>query len=464
MICRKPCHAPDIPTFPPNSRGMDRGFYIILLAQFISALADNALFFAAQTLLKEQHAPEWHLSMLLWCFAVSYVVLAPFAGSFADSMHKGRAMMICNGIKLAGCLSMLAGAPPILAYAIVGFGAAAYSPAKYGIITEYLPHDRLVAANGWLEGATVGAIIFGTVLGGWLAGDYATAFIAGQDWHGWLSPAEFAIAIITAMYLLASWLNLYIPRIDVHLKRLHLKPGFLLREFWWCVRRLWRDPEGQLSLAVTTLFWGAGATMRLVVINWAIIWLLFDREEATRLVAVVGIGTAVGAVIAGRLIALAQAFRVLWAGVAMGVLVICMLFVHSTWLASILMFIVGVMAGLFVVPLNAMLQHRGHMLMGAGHSIAVQNFNENIGILLMVGLHGLLVYTLQTPLPADAAFVVMEEFKNGLPPMHLIIIGFGAFVALVMLIIILRYRRWRADGTLKEGAGSLRPVDATHHR
>lgn len=452
--------APNTPIFKPNSRGMDRGFYIILLAQFISALADNALFFAAQTLLKEQHAPEWHLSMLLWCFAVSYVVLAPFAGSFADSMHKGRAMMICNGIKLAGCLSMLVGAPPILAYALVGFGAAAYSPAKYGIITEYLPHDRLVAANGWLEGATVSAIIFGTVLGGWLAGDYATSLLASNSWDSWLTPAEFAITAITVLYLIAAWLNIYIPRIDVHLKKLHLAPGFLIKEFWWCCRRLWRDPEGQLSLGVTTLFWGAGATMRLVVINWAIIWLLFDREEATRLVALVGIGTAVGAVIAGKLIPLKEAFRVLWAGVAMGVLVVGMLFVTQTWLASVLMFIVGVLAGLFVVPLNAMLQHRGHMLMGAGHSIAVQNFNENLGILLMVGLHGLLVFTMSSPLPLDAAFTVAEEFKNGLPPMHLIIIGFGSFVALVMLGIIARYRRWKADGTLREGAGEVLTVSA----
>ena len=449
------------PSYAPNSRGMDFGFYIILLAQFLSALADNALFYAAQALLKEQHAPEWHLSMLLWSFAVSYVVLAPFAGSFADSMHKGRAMMICNGIKLAGCVAMLFGAPPILAYAIVGFGAAAYSPAKYGIITEYLPHEKLVAANGWLEGATVCAIIFGTVLGGVLAGGYATSLIEASSWGGHISPAEFAIGVITLLYLLAGWLNMYIPQLNVHLKRLHLDPIFLMKEFWWCVKRLWKDPEGQLSLAVTTLFWGAGATMRLVVINWAIIWLLFDREEATRLVAIVGVGTAIGAVIAGKMIPLAKAFQVLWAGVAMGAVVIGMLFVTNTWVAGVLMLVIGVLSGLFVVPLNAMLQHRGHMLMGSGHSIAVQNFNENLGILVMVGLHALLVYLFNSPLPADAAFVLTEEFKFGLPPMHAIIIGFGSFVIVLMILIIIRYRRWSADGTIKEGAGSVN--EPRHH-
>lgn len=455
MTFNKLSSAPTPHAYAPNSRGMDLGFYIILLAQFISALADNALFYAALALLKEQKAPEWHSSMLLWSFAVSYVVLAPFAGSFADSMHKGRAMMICNGIKLAGCLVMLIGAPPILAYAIVGFGAAAYSPAKYGIITEYLPHEKLVAANGWLEGATVCAIIFGTVLGGVLAGGYATSLIEASSWNGQFTPAQFAIAAITVLYLTASWLNLYIPRLSVHLKRLHLDPIFLIKEFWWCVKRLWRDPEGQLSLGVTTLFWGAGATMRLVVINWAIIWLLFDHEQATRLVAIVGFGTAIGAVIAGRMIPLAKAFQVLWAGVAMGVVVIGMLLVTNTWVAALLMLVIGILSGLFVVPLNAMLQHRGHMLMGAGHSIAVQNFNENIGILLMVGFHALLVYLFNSPLPVDAPFVVTESFANGLPPMKSIIIGFGSFVIILMLIIIMRYRRWTANGTLKEGAGSI---------
>lgn len=430
---------------------MDRGFFIILGAQFLSALADNALFFAALALLKEQQSPEWHLSMLLWCFTVSYVVLAPFAGSFADSMHKGKAMMICNGIKLTGCLCMLAGLPPIMAYAMVGFGAAAYSPAKYGIITEYLPHEKLVAANGWLEGATVSAIIFGTILGGLLAGSHISPWLKSNWLGGFFTPATFAIAAIILLYLAASWLNCYIPKLKVELKPLQLQPLGLIKEFWGCVLKLWRDPQGQLSLGVTTLFWGAGATMRLVVLNWAVIWLNFTMEQATQLVAVVAFGIAAGAVFAGHFIPLRKAFNVLPAGIAMGLMVIGMLFVHDPWLAAFLMFIVGCLSGFFVVPLNAMLQHRGHMLMGAGHSIAVQNFNENIGILLMVGIHALMVKSFSIPLAENASSMVVHQFQaSGIPPMHAIISGFGLMVALTMIAITVKFRRGVRAGIMND--------------
>ena len=430
---------------------MNFGFFIILGSQFLSALADNALFIAAIALLREQSAPEWHLSMLLWSFTTSYVLLAPFAGSFADSMHKGKAMMICNGIKLAGCLGMLFGAPPIIAYAVVGFGAAAYSPAKYGIVTEYLPHEQLVAANGWLEGATVGAIIFGTLLGGFLSGAHVQSLLTHHKLTSWLSASQFAILAIIILYLLAAWLNLYIPKLNIRLKALHLKPMHLAREFWWCVRRLWRDPQGGLSLGVTTLFWGAGATMRLVVINWAIIWLSYSMEQATRLVAIVAFGVAFGAVIAGRWIPLKKAFSVLPAGIAMGVGIVCMLFVHETWIAALMMFAVGALSGFFVVPLNAMLQHRGYLLMGAGHSIAVQNFNENLGILIMVGAHALLVKYFSTPVNPNAPLSVVTQFaESGTPPMQAIIVGFGLMVAIIMIYITRRYRLGEKKGVMRD--------------
>ncbi|MBB5019248.1 MFS family permease [Chitinivorax tropicus] len=420
---------------------MDRGFFIILGAQFLSALADNALFIAALALLNFQHAPEWHQSMLLWCFTVSYVLLAPFAGSFADSMPKGRAMLICNGIKLAGCVGMLVGAPPLLAYALVGFGAAAYSPAKYGIVTEYLPHEKLVAANGWLEGATVSAIIFGTVLGGFLVSERIDHLVHSVPVIGSLDTPTFAISVLALIYLAASWINLYIPKLDVEIHPLHYSPKYLVREFWTCVRKLWRDPQGGLSLAVTTLFWGAGRTMQLVVINWSIIWLGIPFEKATQLVAVVAVGTILGAAAASFYIPLKQAFRVLPAGIAMGVFVISMLFVNQVSVAASLMVIVGALSGFFVVPLNAMLQHRGHSIMGAGHSIAVQNFNENLGILVMVGIHALLVKFFSHPLPADINPVAAAYFKKGdMPPMYAIIIGFGCLLMIVMTIIYQMHR------------------------
>ncbi|WP_249384038.1 lysophospholipid transporter LplT [Chitinivorax sp. B] len=438
---------------------MDRGFFIILGAQFLSALADNALFIAALALLKFQHAPEWHQSMLLWCFTVSYVLLAPFAGSFADSMPKGRAMLICNGIKLAGCVGMLLGAPPLLSYSLVGFGAAAYSPAKYGIITEYLPHEKLVAANGWLEGATVSAIIFGTVLGGVLVSPYVDNLLNTTPLLSSVETPIFAISILAVIYLAASWVNLYIPKLDVEIHPLHYSPSFLIREFWSCVKRLWRDPQGGLSLAVTTLFWGAGRTMQLVVINWSILWLAIPFEKATQLVAVVAVGTILGAAAASFYIPLKQAFRVLPAGIAMGVFVISMLFVNQVSVAAGLMVVVGALSGFFVVPLNAMLQHRGHSLMGAGHSIAVQNFNENLGILVMVGVHALLVKYFSHPLPADANAVAEAYFKTGdMPPMHAIIIGFGCLLMVVMSIIFQMHRKAIQRGIMpKEGDAPFHP-------
>lgn len=425
---------------------MDRGFFIILSAQFLSALADNALFIAAIALLKEQSAPEWYFSMLLWCFTVSYVILAPFAGSFADAMHKGRVMMVCNGIKLLGCVGMLVGMPPFLAYAVVGFGAASYSPAKYGIITEYLPHEKLVAANGWLEGATVTAIILGTILGGTLISPLITQFVIPQLPSALgTTPAQIAISVIIVIYLAAAWLNLYVPKLNVILKPLHLNLKSLVKEFSDCVIRLWKDPQGQLSLGVTTLFWGAGATMRLVVLNWAMIWLAFTLEQSTYLIAIVAVGIAVGSAVAGKFIPLSQSFRVLPAGILMGIVVLAMIFVKHVGIALLLMFIVGALSGFFVVPLNAMLQHRGYLLMGAGHSIAVQNFNENLGILVMVGIHALLVKYLSSPITSSTTLNAnaLSHFQKlgGIPPMHIIIISFSLFIILVMGLISWRYQR-----------------------
>jgi len=430
---------------------MDRGFYTILLAQFLSALADNALLIAALALLHVQHAPDWHQPMLVWSFALSYVGLAPFAGSFADSMHKGRAMLLCNGIKLAGCASMLLGMPPVIAYGIVGFGAAAYSPAKYGIITEYLPHDKLVAANGWLEGTTVGAVIFGTVLGGLLTCTRMDGWLGLSHIHGLPAPI-FGIMVLCVLYLLAAWVNLFIPKLDVELKPIHLSPSYLVQEFWGCVVRLWRDPQGALSLAVTTLFWGAGSTMKLVVLDWAIIWLGLNLEQSTRLVAVVALGTAFGAYLAGRLVPLKQAFKVLPAGVGMGMLVIAMLFVHSSVIAACLLFLVGGLAGFFVVPLNAVLQHRGYLLMGAGHSIAVQNFNENIGIMVMVGAQTLAVKYLSGPLADNLPGEALLHFSGtgGLPPMKGIIITMGLVIMLVMVYLKTLHRRGERAGLMHD--------------
>ena len=370
---------------------MNPGFYIILAAQFLSALADNALLFAAIALLKDLNSPSWHTPVLQQSFIVSYIVLAPFVGAFADSLPKGRVMFISNLIKLAGCILMLAGVHPLLAYCLVGLGAAAYSPAKYGILTEYLPPEQLVKANSWMEGLTVAAIVLGAVVGGILISPKIVApLLETLDLPLVGSIAELAIAVIVLIYIAAAIFNLYIPRVAIDHKPLSHSPLFLAKDFWHCFKLLWKDPLGQVSLAVTTLFWGAGATLRLLVLAWAAVALHYDIGTAARLTAWVAIGIAIGSVLAAKFVRLEHSVNVLPVGIAMGVVVLMMIPVTDSTLAILLLIAIGAMGGYFVVPMNALLQHRGHLLMGAGRSIAVQNFNENLSIFAMLGLYAVL--------------------------------------------------------------------------
>jgi MFS family permease len=374
---------------------MKPGFYIIIAAQFFSSLADNALLIAAIALLRELHEPAWMTPALKQSFVVSYVLLAPVVGAFADSMPKGRVMLFTNAIKVFGCALMLFDIHPLLSYAIVGFGAAAYSPAKYGILTELLPPQQLVVANGWIEGATVGSIIIGVLLGGALITPRVSGVLLSFDLPlidtPVNTPPEAAIVVIMGFYAIAAIFNWFIPDTGVDHRVPSKNPFYLIREFSHCVALLWRDRLGQISLATTTLFWGAGATLQFIVIDWAARALSLNLSQASMLQGVVAFGIALGAVIAAKFVTLRSAVAVLPIGAAMGVVVMVMVLVHYIPLAMVLMVAIGACAGFFVVPMNALLQHRGHVLMGAGHSIAVQNFNENIGILVMVGLYALMV-------------------------------------------------------------------------
>lgn len=370
---------------------MNLGFYIILAAQFLSALADNALLFAAIALLMDLSSPTWHTPILQQSFIASYIVLAPFVGAFADSLPKGRVMFISNIIKLMGCITMLVGLHPLLAYGLVGLGAAAYSPAKYGILAEYLPPGQLVKANGWMEGLTVAAIVLGAIVGGILISPALSApLLQALDIPLIDSVAKLAIAVIVLIYIAAAIVNLYIPHVPIDHKPLSRSPVFLVKDFWHCFRLLWKDPLGQVSLAVTTLFWGAGATLRLVVLAWAAVALHYDIGEAAKLTAWVAIGIAIGSVLAAKYIRLERAVKVLPVGIAMGIVVLLMIPVTNSVPAILLLIVIGAMGGFFVVPMNALLQHRGHLLMGAGRSIAVQNFNENLSIFAMLGLYAVM--------------------------------------------------------------------------
>ena len=394
---------------------MKRGFYTIMAAQFFSSLADNALFVAAVRLLQTNGSPQWQQAALVPMFALFYVVLAPFVGAFADALPKGRVMFISNFIKVAGCLLMLFGMHPLVSYAIVGLGAAAYSPAKYGILTELLPTSQLVKANGWIEGLTIASIVLGTVLGGQLVGSMVSSRLLAIDLPfidtGVTTAPEAAICVLIFFYLLAALYNTQIPDTQVERRPMPQHLLSLAPDFWTCNLRLWRDKLGQISLGTTTLFWGISGNMKYIVLSWAAVALHYDVSKATALVGVVAIGTAVGAVVASMRSKLEEAVHVLPLGIGMGLLVLLLNFIDNVWVAAPFLVLLGGLGGYLVVPMNALLQHRGHNLMGAGRSIAVQNFNEQACILGLGALNGL---AMGVGLSVFGAIVIFGVLNSGI--------------------------------------------------
>jgi MFS transporter, LPLT family, lysophospholipid transporter len=427
---------------------LKRGFYTIMSAQFFSSLADNALFVAAVELLRSGGQPEWQRAALVPMFALFYVILAPFVGAFADSLPKGKVMFISNTIKIVGCLMMLFGTHPLMAYAVVGLGAAAYSPAKYGILTELLPASQLVKANGWIEGLTIASIILGVLLGGQLVGVVISTKLLAFDLPvfstGIDTAPEAAICILIFVYLLAAWFNTRIPHTGVEMRPMPRNPLSLLPDFWNCNSTLWRDKLGQISLATTTLFWGVSGNLRYIVLAWSAAALGYSTTQASSLVGVVAIGTAVGAVVASMRTKLEHAPKLMPLGIAMGLLVILLNFISNVWAAAPFLILLGAIGGFLVVPMNALLQHRGHNLMGAGRSIAVQNFNEQACILFL-GAFYVLVASVNWSQLALVKSVGLGQMKPEHLSAYLAITLFGLIVAAVMWLI----KRWHASNEIK---------------
>jgi MFS transporter, LPLT family, lysophospholipid transporter len=408
---------------------MKRGFYILMAAQFFSSLADQALFVAAVELIRSGGGAEWQRAALVPIFALFYVILAPWLGAFADAHPKHNVMFTSNAIKVAGCLLMLFGGHPLLAYAVVGLGAAAYSPAKYGILTEMLPASQLVKANGWIEGLTIASIILGILLGGQLVGKVISSQLLSIDIPlintGIDTAPEAAISVLIFVYVLAAWFNLRIPLTGVEMRPMPKNPLELVPDFWTCNSRLWRDKLGQISLATTTLFWGVSGNLRYIILAWSAAALGYSTTQASSLGGVVAIGTAVGAILASVYMRLDVATKVIPMGILMGLLIIVMDFISNAWLAVPFLILMGALGGFLVVPMNALLQHRGHNLMGAGRSIAVQNFNEQACIL---GLGAF--YSLSTGMGLSAFGAIT---------------GFGLSVAGMMWLIM----HWHRSNTVK---------------
>ena len=378
---------PSSPFGPARAARLPRGFGLVIGAQFASALADNALLIVAIALLAQQGFPPWWAPLLKFGFMLAYVLLAPWVGPLADAFAKGRVMAAMNGVKMAGLLLLAMGLHPVAALAVVGLGAAAYAPAKYGLITELAAPEALVRANGWIEISVVSAALLGAVLGGLLVSplwlDSALA--------AWCDGLEVAadgftgsLAALLLIYAVSSVLNAGLPDSGRRQRSPAHDPRTLLREFRTANQRLWRDREGGLSLAATTLFWGVGATLQFAVLRWAGEALQLSLSQAAYLQAAVAVGVIAGAAAAGRWLALHQARHGLWAGVALGLLIPVVAQVSDVATAAVVLALVGAVGGAMVVPLNALLQHRGAVLLSAGRSVAVQGFNENLSVLAML--------------------------------------------------------------------------------
>ncbi len=349
---------------------LSTGMKAVLVAQFISALADNALLFAAIAVLASLNAPSWQTPMLQEFFVIAFILLAPFVGPFADAWPKGNVMLIANAIKAIGATCMLMGVPPLISYGIVGIGAALYSPAKYGILGQLVTHEQLVKANSLMEGSTIVAILVGTVVGGWMADHSSTT----------------ALTILVLCYIFACGINIYIPKLEpIHPVDKWRFAG-LFKEFYIALKTLILMRDSRVSLLGTSIFWGAGSTLRFLLVAWLPVALqITETSTAANLSGVVAIGIAIGAAFAAKYITLETVQKAMPAGFIIGIL-IAIFAINTSLITSILLLIcIGICGGFYVVPLNALLQERGHTSVGAGHAIAVQNFFENLLMLVMVG-------------------------------------------------------------------------------
>ena len=359
-----------------NTSLRSKGMMAVIAAQFLSAFGDNALLFATLALLKAEFYPDWSQPILQMVFVGAYIIFAPFVGQVADSFPKGRVMMFANGLKLLGAASICFGFNPFIGYTLVGIGAAAYSPAKYGILGELTTGDKLVKANGLMESSTIAAILIGSVAGGVLA-----------DWH-----VLAALGVCAVVYGGAVVANLFIPKLPVARPGQSWRVKPMTGSFFNACRVLWRNGETRFSLMGTSMFWGAGVTLRFLLVLWVPVALgITDNATPTYLNAMVAIGIVVGAGAAAKLVTLETVARCMPAGILIGVVVLIFSLQHALLPAYALLILIGILGGFFVVPLNALLQERGKQTVGAGNAIAVQNLGENLAMLLMLGLYSLAV-------------------------------------------------------------------------
>lgn len=370
---------------------LQRAFVALVATVFLGSLADNGLLIVAIDLLNHRNAASWMTPALRIIFYLSYALLGPFVGAVADALPKSRIIFFANLVKIAGCGLLLMGVQPLVAYGFVGLGVAAYSPAKYGILPELLPEGDLVTGNAWIEAVTVASILLGIGigigLGSLLVNPAMMSTIGSSD-----NPVHNAIGMLGFAYAGASIFAAVIPRgIERDPSALN-RPRCLLREFHRSFRLLWSDYDSQISLTVTCLFWAASATLQFMILRWGTEALSLDLSQGALLQTAVAVGMIVGAAAAARWIPFKRALSILPAGIGIAVAVVAMTFLTHVSLAALLLAIIGALSGLLLIPMNALLQHRGQTLLKSGQAIAVQNFNESLGSLVLLAVYSLLVY------------------------------------------------------------------------
>lgn len=380
---------------------MTRDIYLVLFAQFLTAFADNAILFTAITLVAQQaETPAWYVPALQASFLVAFVLCAPWVGPYSDSRPKARVLTTGNIVKGIGAALMMLQVEPLLSYAIVGLGAAIYGPAKYGILPELVDEQRLVKANGWIEGSTILAILLGTLVGAWLAE----------------SSVALALITVTALYAISAIVALWITRIAPAART----RGAALPHFVTMVRRLLHTPRARFSTLGVSLFWAVSVVLRVLLVAWApAVLLIHQTSKIAELVMFLAFGVAFGALLAARVIPLAFLRRARLAAYAMGGIVLLLVLVQDLWTARAVLFLIGVAGGLFVVPINAALQEIGHKTIGAGGAVAVQNFFENVAMLLASGLYAIAAGMGAAPIPSLVTLAIFTLTATFLVSWHL---------------------------------------------
>jgi LPLT family lysophospholipid transporter-like MFS transporter len=342
---------------------MNKSFSALLIAQFLSAFADNAILFTVIALvMHEQNSASWYIPALQSSFLIAFVIFAPWVGTLADNYPKARILMAANLLKACGAVLLLLNVEPLIAYAIVGSGAAIYSPAKYGVLPELVNHDALVKANSWIEGSTILAILLGMVIGATVAD----------------ASIQNALIGTIGLFLLSAYITTFLNSKSV---KIAPQCGFFSQISQFLIL-----PRARFVILGGALFWASAATLRVILVAWSPLVLeLHSATEIAQLTLFLAVGIIIGSAIVPRLIPLEHLQRARFAAYGMALLIITLSFTDTIWAARGVLLLIGMMGGMFIVPINAALQELGKQSIGSGRAIALQGFFQNIAMLFAVG-------------------------------------------------------------------------------